>query len=194
MNDANKITLSESGFEYYTDFVDDPESLIKNINAETWDKSLSRNTQHYNSRYVYVNAKRIDHFYNVKKVANVPWLESLVQKIKSFMESRNTPIYLQWDDSDKLQVIINEYRPNLDGIAHHIDDIGQFGNYIIGISLNDDIIMNFLGKNGQSIDFKIEKNSLYILKDDIRYKFRHGIDKKNINKEKRISITFRFRK
>ena len=47
------------GFFYKENFLEkeDEKKLLELINGQNWDGTLKRRTQHYNFRYLYVNAK-----------------------------------------------------------------------------------------------------------------------------------------
>ena len=105
--------------------------------------------------------------------------------------------------SPPTQVLINEYKNNM-GIASHFEDFDAFGPVILTISLispvymtlkkptnNPDALMNESNSNGSDdgrninacdsyddvIKVLLEPGSLLIMKDDARYKYRHGIGK-----------------
>ena len=94
---------------------------------------------------------------------------------------------------EKLQVIVNEYMPG-QGISQHIDDVKQFGDWIISISLGSAVNINFT--KGDIVErVYVEGGSLYEMKDDARYKWKHSIPARksdnNIDRTTRISLTFR---
>jgi hypothetical protein len=71
------------------------------------------------------------------------------------------------------QVIVNEYMPS-QGIADHIDCIPCFSNTVCSLSLGGSCIMNFT-KDAIKNSIYLEARSLLILKDEARYKWKHGI-------------------
>jgi alkylated DNA repair dioxygenase AlkB len=96
------------------------------------------------------------------------------------------------------QVIINEYAPG-EGIKPH-KDRNYYENQICGVNLGSGCIMKFIkGKNLEVIDVEIPRRSLYVMQDDARKKWNHGIPprKKDIingsvhHRERRVSITYR---
>ena len=96
------------------------------------------------------------------------------------------------------QVIINEYTPG-EGIRPH-KDRNYYENQICGVNLGSGCVMRFIkGKNIEVIDIEIPQRSLYIMQDEARSKFTHGIpprkkDKINgaiIKRDRRVSITYR---
>ena len=96
------------------------------------------------------------------------------------------------------QVIINEYVPG-EGIKPH-KDRAYYENQICGVNLGSGCIMRFIrGANLEVVDVEIPRRSLYIMQDDARKKWSHGIaprkkDKINGNvqqRDRRVSITYR---
>jgi len=105
------------------------------------------------------------------------------------------------------QVIINDYLPG-QGIRPHFDRKDYFDNTIIGISLGSDCVMEFTPPDTketkenrkEKINVLLPRRSLYIIEDDARYKWQHGIAGRKNDKlgdgqicvrKRRISITFR---
>ncbi|XP_026814450.1 alkylated DNA repair protein alkB homolog 8-like isoform X1 [Rhopalosiphum maidis] len=100
------------------------------------------------------------------------------------------------------QITINKYLPG-QGIPNHIDNITVFDEYILSLSLNSDIVMEFrkdlLKQNGIFIKAK----SLLIMSGESRYEWTHGITPRKIDmintvdgpdvvyRGTRFSITFR---
>lgn len=96
------------------------------------------------------------------------------------------------------QVIINEYVPG-EGIRPH-KDRNYYENQICGVNLGSSCIMRFRkGKNLEIIDVEIPQRSMYIMQDDARKIWTHGIPprKKDImngnvtHRARRVSITYR---
>jgi alkylated DNA repair dioxygenase AlkB len=96
------------------------------------------------------------------------------------------------------QVIINEYVPG-EGIKPH-KDRAYYENQICGVNLGSGCIMRFVkGMNEEVTDIEIPRRSLYVMQDDARKKWKHGIPprKKDIiegiiqHRERRVSITYR---
>ena len=181
-----------NGFKYKSNYIslDEEKILIENIDKLQWDTRLKRRTQHYGHLYKY---KYIIYKFN-ENVPPVPeFLINLFKKIQ-------TDGYAGDIQLDKLQVIINEYIPG-QGISPHIDDPIIFGEWIVCISLCDSIGMIF-SKYNINNSILIEKNSIYEMKNDARYKWKHSIPSvntdiiNNINhiRKRRISITFRYMK
>jgi len=97
------------------------------------------------------------------------------------------------------QVIVNEYEPG-QGIAPHIDCEPCFEDTIISLSLGSDAVMEFQhSKTKGKIPLLLKRRSLVILKSESRYNWLHSIparktdtiDNHKIQRENRISLTFR---
>ena len=80
------------------------------------------------------------------------------------------------------------------GIAPHIDCIPCFSDTICSLSLGSSCVME-LTNNEVKRSIMLKPRSLLILKNDARYKWKHGIaPRKSDNKiarNRRISLTFR---
>jgi alkylated DNA repair dioxygenase AlkB len=192
---VNKIVDEINGLSYVKNFLSDfkVKQLIEYIDSKVWDTTLKRRTQHYGHKYVYVNANPKT---NPNRLTNtVPPVPKkflrLFKKIQDVGFASDIPI-------EKLQVIVNEYTPG-QGIAPHIDDCKQFGDWVISVSLGSSLIINFTKDNIKK-EIWIEDGSLYEMKLDSRYKWTHSInsvktdefDGIKYNRERRISITFRY--
>lgn len=70
------------------------------------------------------------------------------------------------------QVIINEYLPG-QGIRPH-KDRNYFDNQICGINLGSGCIMRFI-KGTDVVDIAVPRRSLYVMQDEVRYKWKHAI-------------------
>ena len=189
------------GFFYKENFLEkeDEKKLLELINGQNWDGTLKRRTQHYNFRYLYVNAKFQDENYLVEPITD--WLYDLYSKCVVELNSQNAG--LEMLEKSKLQVLINEYEKN-QGISAHIDDKKIFGDFIITVSLSSHCVMEFSLSNKKSNDKKIcqliHPRSLYMLSGPARNDYFHSIPAKENDYElngilikpvKRISITFR---
>jgi hypothetical protein len=155
-----------NGFTYIPNFITDKEEkdLISYLDSQTWDTTLSRRTQMFGFRYSYKHNLHISN-----------------DNIQPFTRcSVNIP-------REKLQIIVNEYKKG-QSISAHIDDIKQFGNTIIGISLGNNCEMIF-ERGEEKNKIVVEQNSMYKMENECRYKWKHSI--KPIKSHRRISITFR---
>ena len=178
------------GLYYSRDFLDDyaQSEAVKHIDTEPWSEDLKRRVQHYGWRYDY----------KIRSITSDMYLGPLPDWITKIAER----LYAETGLFDRLpeQVIINEYKPG-QGIALHADK-DCFGATVATISLGDEWEMKFRPVKGSPDEDKfimLERGSALILTDAARYRWKHGIDKRKIEKDKssqrerrrRVSLTFR---
>ena len=187
---SNKIqTFDINGFYLINDFLTEKEerNLIKNIDKRQWVIDYKRRLQYYGYRNELVKP------YDLVAIPNkIPYfIKKLIDRLI------NEKIIDERPD----QVIINEYKPG-EGLMPHRDRVSYFKNTIIGISLLSGTVMEFLPLN---FDNKLKKKiyiprrSLYIMKDEARNKWLHGIPGRKVDivedhilpRNTRVSITFR---
>ena len=174
------------GLFLYPNFIDEAKEaqLLNEIDSQTWIVDYLRRLQYYGYR------NELDKPYDLIKfpVAMPPLIEQLSHEIVA-----QKIILLQPD-----QVIINEYTPG-EGIKPH-KDRAYYENQICGVNLGSSCIMRFIrGANLEIIDVEIPRRSLYVMQDDARKKWKHGIPprKKDVvqghvqHRERRVSITYR---
>lgn len=90
------------------------------------------------------------------------------------------------------QCIVNRYIKN-EVIGAHTDHQKFFGEYIVCFTINNGCTMRFK-HNGETVDVKVEPESMYIMFGDARWKWTHEIPKISANffgDKPRYSITFR---
>lgn len=174
------------GLFLHPDFIEEAleAQLLNEIDSQTWIVDYLRRLQYYGYR------NELDKPYDLIKfpVAMPPLIEQLSQKIIA-----QGIVLIQPD-----QVIINEYVPG-EGIKPH-KDRAYYENQICGVNLGSSCIMRFIrGANLEIIDVEIPRRSLYVMQDDARKKWKHGIPprKKDVVaghvqlRERRVSITYR---
>jgi alkylated DNA repair dioxygenase AlkB len=89
-------------------------------------------------------------------------------------------------DADTLmQAIIWRFPPKA-GIDWHIDN-QAFGPVVCGLSLGSSAVMR-LEKSGTTVQQSVAPGSLYIIRDEARYEWKHKVD---AVKDERFSVTFR---
>ena len=85
--------------------------------------------------------------------------------------------------------LVTEYRPGTELGWHR--DIGEFG-IVAGVSLGGACRMRFRryppGKGAKVFSLELAPRSLYVLRDEIRWRWQHSVAR---TKELRYSITFR---
>jgi alkylated DNA repair dioxygenase AlkB len=174
------------GLFLYPDFIDEAAEaqLLNEIDGQTWIVDYLRRLQYYGYR------NELEKPYDLVEfpVAMPTLIEQLSQKIVA-----QSIVLIQPD-----QVIINEYVPG-EGIKPH-KDRAYYENQICGVNLGSSCIMRFIrGVKLEVIDVEIPRRSLYVMQDDARKKWKHGIPprKKDVvagnvqHRERRVSITYR---
>jgi alkylated DNA repair dioxygenase AlkB len=155
-------------------------ALLEAIDKEKWNESLKRRTQHYGFVYNY-GSKEV-----VSTTDPIPsWCESIIDKLM-----RNKVFFERPD-----QVIVNEYLPG-QGIHPHVDDIHSFDNVVCSLSLGSSIVLDMINdNNNDKNEIWLPQRSLVVLRDDARYKWKHGIAARktdhHIKRKRRVSLTFR---
>jgi len=159
------------GLFLYPDFIDETreQQLLNEIDSQIWVVDYSRRLQYYGYR------NELEKPYDLVSFP-VPMPAQIYQLSQEITEQN---ILLEQPD----QVIINEYIPG-EGIKPH-KDRNYYENQICGVNLGSDCIMRFINeKEMQTIDLEVPRRSLYLMQDDARKKWSHGIPprkKDNIN-------------
>lgn len=180
-----KNALNLDGFGMIKDYITPNEEkyLLKKIDDQKWIIDYQRRLQYYNYR------NELFEPYDLIPIPNqIPdFLEKIIDQLKKDGLIDERPD----------QIIINEYLPG-QGLKPHFDRKDYFKNLIIGISLASGTMMEFY-KDRDKKKIYIPARSLYVIKDDARYKWKHGIpprksdeiNGKIIPRQRRVSITFR---
>ena len=174
------------GLFLFPDFINEAkeQQLLNEIDDQTWIVDYSRRLQYYGYRNELEKPYDLIPF----PVSMPPLIYQLSQEL---VEQKI--LLLQPD-----QVIINEYVPG-EGIIPHRDR-AYYENQICGVNLGSGCIMRFIkGRNEEGIDIEIPRRSLYLMQDDARKKWKHGIPPRKKDKidglvhhrERRVSITYR---
>ena len=183
-----KPAVNVSGLTYVPDFISahDQDSLLSQIDQQSWLTDLKRRVQHYGYRYDY-KARAVS---NDAYLGTLPaWLLALSKKLH---DDRIFP-------SAPDQVIVNEYLPG-QGISAHIDCIPCFADTIASLSLGSNTVMDFSNlKTGEKKSIVLEERSLIVLSGPARYEWQHAIPARKsdiINgikteRARRVSLTFR---
>lgn len=187
-NKERNTLPSLPGFTLIQNYVSDAEetNLWNDLDKLPWVVDFSRKLQYYGYRN-----ERTKPYHLVPIKEEIPdCMDFLTNKI---MEDK-----LVFKTPD--QVIINDYEPG-QGIKPHFDRKDYFNNTIIGVSLGSDCLMEFTHvKEGNKVSVFIPRKSLYILEDEARYDWHHGIPGRKTDKlgngnvltrKRRISITYR---
>lgn len=186
-SNLNDITLVK-GLHYVPNFLSkmEQQSIINDINAETWLTDIKRRVQHYGYKYNY-KARNLDHSMFLGPLPS--WIQSIGNRLhkEGFFESIPD------------QVIINEYIPG-QGIANHVDCEPCFGETIISISLGSYCVMDFINVyNKEKVEVLLEPGSLVAISGEARHIWTHGIPQRKIDvyhgirysRKIRLSMTFR---
>lgn len=98
------------------------------------------------------------------------------------------------------QMLVNEYQPG-QGIALH-RDYAPYGRFVVSISLLTPCVMDFREvRTSRRERLLREPRSVLVLADEARYEWEHGIAPRKrdewhglpVPRERRLSVTFRFR-
>jgi alkylated DNA repair dioxygenase AlkB len=159
--------------------------LLRSIDAEPWNWDLKRRVQQYGFRYDYkaraVSAR--------DRLGDLPdWALELANRLVDCAYFSTVPD----------QVIVNEYEPG-QGISPHTDRTTCFGPEIASLSLNSDIVMDFVDTMGKSGSVLLPRRSMLVLRGASRAIWRHGIAQRRrdvvntgtFDRKRRVSLTFR---
>lgn len=184
-----KQAINLKGFYLVKDYLtpNEEQHLVNSINQMPWTVDYQRRLQYYNYRNELF--KPFDLIPIPNKIP--PFLEDLIDKL----------LMDKIIDEKPDQIIINEYLPG-EGLKPHFDRKSYFKNVIVGISLESGITMEFTSTKLDPPEKKkiyLPRRSVYVMKDDARNLWKHGIpgrksdivDGISIPRSKRISITFR---
>ncbi|XP_025204268.1 alkylated DNA repair protein alkB homolog 8-like [Melanaphis sacchari] len=182
-------TVSPPGLEIIENFVtEEEENFILEYLNEHWPGSSSmkhRQVKHYGYEFDY-------DFNNVRYDTCDP--------IPKEFEFILNAIYLRlkWRPN---QITVNKYLPG-QGIPNHFDNCSVFDEYILSLSLNSDVTMEFRNGLKRSGIF-LKAKSLLIMSGESRYEWTHGITPRKIDmintvdgldvvyRGTRFSVTFR---
>lgn len=190
------------GLEYYPSYVTEEEAalLMRIVDSNPFSKDIRRRQQHYGIKYYHTRDNR-------------PSIQPSSQADKDafplsqfdFLIARMTEDGIFSPDDPPTQCLVNEYLLNV-RIASHLDNFKAFGPVVAGLSLGDTCLMTMRLAEDERVETKffMDTRSLYVMRGDARYKWKHGITamKHFINpltqqivhrdeKYRRISLTFR---
>lgn len=179
-----------SGLSFVPDFItkDQHDSLLKYINEQKWDTSISRRVQHYGYQYPY-QVKVSDKRQLIPTTAIPELFKAILQPLLL------TAGYIKEHFPD--QAIVNEYTPG-QGIYAHTDNSAVFAETVISLTLGSGCTMIFR-KDEQEVNIYLPPRSLVVLTGEARYKWTHEIKRvktdmlndKKIPRNTRVSITLR---
>ncbi len=178
------------GLRYVTDFlsVNEQEAAVRHIDGQSWRNDLERRVQHYGWRYDY-RARTVGHDMHIGPLP--AWLLGIAERLYA-----ETHLFERVPD----QAIVNEYQPG-QGIAMHADR-QCFGPTVATVSLGDAWRMDLRpagGKADTRVDILLEQGSALLMTGDARWRWFHGIAKRQKERidggsrlrKRRLSLTFR---
>ena len=178
------------GLTYVPRFLsaDAQEAAIRHIDEEPWRSDLERRVQHYGWRYDY-RARTVGHDMHIGPLPE--WLQAIAERLHA-----ETGLFDRVPD----QAIVNEYFPG-QGIAMHADR-QCFGATVATVSLGDAWRMDLRpagGKADTRVDILLEQGSALLMTGDARWRWFHGIAKRQKERtdggsrmrKRRLSLTFR---
>lgn len=190
--------MKPKGLYYFDNFIteQDEKDILKFLEKENaWfpvaKNKKSREVIHYGYEYPYQFTKNT----KMKKIENIPKIfeEKILKKLKGI------PDLKIFDNYNFDQLIINKYEPG-EGISPHVDHVKFFDNIIICVTINSGININFTRSSDQKqYNIYVKPRSLYIMSENARYNWSHSISKQLndnvdnhiIERDTRISLTFR---
>ena len=74
------------------------------------------------------------------------------------------------------QILVNKYVNN-DRLGLHVEDINAFGEVIVGISFGSSDYLRLVDRDDRKKEylFEIKDRSCYVLAEDARFLYKHGI-------------------
>lgn len=167
------------------EFVDEKTeaNILNFLDAQPWDSSIKRRTQHYGHRFSYLSK-------SVAQDAGSPMPPCILAVIDHICAIR--PPIAPWcadiTPRDLLQVTINEYQPGV-GIASHVDTHSAFSDGILSLSLGAGISFRMQrcvdpDTDGTPADVSIwlPPRSLLAMRGASRYAWRHGISSRKFDR------------
>ena len=167
-------------------------NTIEELDKYKWEylskSANSRKVQHYGYKYDYKT-------YNIyEKTIDLP---EIVNTYKKYLTNKCLELNIIDEKYDFNQCIINNYDAG-QGISSHID-IKKYGDVIGCFTIGSGATMRFKNDSFELYDIYVEPDSLYIMSNEARYKWRHemiarksdNVNGNKIKRSRRISITFR---
>lgn len=126
--------------------------------------------------------------YTSKDYLQIPiWVKNIWKKLIEELNLKSIIGDIEIIDN----ILINTYEKD-DALVSHVDDINFWDNWVVGLSLESDIVMDFMKiTTRETHPIKIPALSVYILTGNARYSYEHSIKRQKYNNFRRISITFR---
>lgn len=197
--DCEKIMIP--GLEYLPDYVSEEEeaAIMKIIDSNPWSTAISRRQQHYGLVY-YHTRHNLASIQPINQPTAVLPLEAFDFIVKRLIEDGFFP-----KEDPPTQCLVNEYIEQ-QRIASHVDNPDAFGDVVVSLSLVQPCYMTMRLEEDESQETRVlmERRSLLVMRDDARFKWKHGITAKKhfiipntgevVHRDehyRRISLTFR---
>lgn len=198
--------------------IEEEKEIISTFDSHPYQKVIRRRQQFYGPTYYHTthDLKSIQPTNDKQDKYSLDMNEFkwLIDKFFNLKDNKGYEIFKKDGSNYPDQILVNEYIGNM-GISTHFDDFEAFDDVIATLSFCNPLYMTLqkpkeinnhctdLYKNGK-IRILLEPRSLFVMKDDCRYKWRHGITKhklvflpqnkgvlKRDDKYRRISATIR---
>ena len=158
------------GLTLHHDFVteDEESMMLKTIDAQPWDVTIRRRTQHYGRRFDYHKKTVGNDATPLPEGLRIP----LVQRLCTAQ-----PAMVPWPNADAscIQCTINEYVPGI-GIASHVDTHSAFEDGIASLTLGGGCAFRLQrASDGADLSIWLPSRSLLILRGAARYQWKHSI-------------------
>ncbi len=162
--------------------VEEEKQLIELVNKEKWKDTPLRKNFHYGYNYDH-SSKKLDTLTVTKAIP----AEILALYLKCVNQIENVTDEMRVEPQ---AVVVNKYYTN-QRLGQHIDNPALFGPVIGVVSLGSPTHIE-LKLNGKLVSYAVPGRSFYLMSDDSRYKWTHGVNNDKDNKKGvRYSIVFR---
>eukprot|EP01084_Bolivina_argentea_P031450 58208_1 len=185
--------LPIKGAIYIPNFItsEEEQKLVNIFDSHPYQQVIRRRQQFYGPVYYHTthNLKTIQPTNDKQNTHSLNFneLQWLINKFFDKKHNKGYNIFNSDYSNYPDQCLVNEYIGNM-GISTHFDDFNAFGDVITSLSLINPVYMTLqcpneinnhctdLKQNGK-IRILLEPRSLFVMQDECRYKWRHGITK-----------------
>ncbi|KAJ3223722.1 hypothetical protein HK099_000742 [Clydaea vesicula] len=187
VTDLNQISIP--GLKYIKNFITPQESerLIKLIDSNDFVQEIKRRQQFYGKTYYHTKSDIKTLQPTKLEDENILTPTTLDISPFDFLIKRSIEFGLFGEDPNDYpdQVLVNEYTDNM-GIRSHFEDKEAFGKVIVTISLISPLwmtlkypehVVNMCPNILKQTRVWMEPNSMLLMSEEVRYRWRHGITK-----------------
>ncbi|KAG7385058.1 Alkylated DNA repair protein alkB 8 [Phytophthora pseudosyringae] len=182
------------GLRFVAEFITEAQeaacvAFFERENGAHWANTIrARQVQHFGYEFNY-DTRRCD--------PDEPIKEPIPEVLRPMIEKIAACGVMDGDKPD--QITVNEYLPG-QGIASHVDTHSAFTTTIASLSICSEVVMDFRHPDGvRNEGVLLPARSLAVMSGASRYKWEHAIaprtfdviDGKEVNRQRRLSITFR---